>query len=324
MGKTYLKLTEKLGESKILREESLSKYSSFRIGGAAHFLFKAHTLEEIIKSVKTARQLNTPFFLIGGGTNLLIGDRGYPGLVIKNETGNIRLLGVKGKKDGEQRVYIEVESGVSINRLVRFTLDQGFNGLQFFLGQPGTVGGAVYMNTHNMLKRKFFGEMIVKAVILKENGKTGTVDGAYFHFGYDKSILQENREILLSAVIELKRGDKTKLWQEAQETLDYRQKTQPSGFFSSGCTFRNISRSEAIRLATPNYTTSCGYLLDSLGLKGVKSGNAMFSPDHANFIVHRGGAKASDVLKLIRLAQKRVKDKYNIDLTEEIEIVGEF
>lgn len=324
MNKNAQKLTSTLGQPRVFLDEPLSKYSSFHIGGPAQFFYRAKTADELVKAVNLARDLNIPVFLLGGGTNLLVGDRGFPGLVIKNDTAGIKLLGIKGKKGGEQTVYLEVESGVSVNRLVRFTLTQEFDGLQFFLGQPGTVGGAVYINAHNMKKGKFFGERVLKATILKKGGKVERVDASYFRFGYDKSILQQTKEVLLSVVVELKRGDKAKLWAEAQEALDFRQKTQPTGVFSSGCTFRNIAKSEAMRLATPNYTTSAGYLLDSLGLKGERCGQAMFSPHHANFIVHKGGAKAADVLELIHLAKKKVKERFNIDLTEEIVMVGEF
>lgn len=332
MNKKIQKLAEILGESRVLFDEPLSKYSSFRIGGPADLFYRAKSQDELISALLSAKKLQIPYFILGGGTNLLIADHGFRGLVIKNDTGNIRLLGIKGKKRGKeggdqtsvQTVYLEIDSGVSINRLVRFSLDQGFSGLQYFLGQPGSVGGAMYINAHNMKKGQYFGDRIVEAKILDKLGKVEKVPSKYFRFGYDDSILQETKEIVLSVAIELVRGEKEKLWKEAQETQEFRQKTQPSGVFSSGCTFRNISKSEAISLATPNYTTSAGYLLDSVGLKGINKGEVMFSSHHANFIVHKGGVKATDVLELIKLAQDKVKNKFNINLITEIVLVGEF
>lgn len=324
MNKIYTKLIQKLGESRVLVNENLAKYSSFKIGGPADLFFRAKNKSDLISAIKTARDLGIDYFVIGGGTNLLIGDGGFRGLVIKNDTSDIKLLGMKGKKNSIQKVYITVDSGVSINRLVRFTLDQALVGLEYFLGQPGTVGGAVYINAHNMKWGQFFGELIREAQILTKEGKTVTVPATYFRFGYDKSILQKTHEIVLSVVLELTRGNKEKLWQDAQESLEYRQKTQPTGVFTSGCTFRNISKSEAVRLVTPNYTTSTGFLLDSLGLKGARVGTTMFSPHHANFIIHRGGAKAADVLELILLAKRKAKERYNLDLVEEIVLIGEF
>lgn len=326
------KLIEVLGEGRVLVSEPLAKYSSFRIGGPADLFYRAKTQEELVNAVNAARKLAVPYFILGGGTNLLISDLGFDGIVIKNDTGNIRLLGIKGKKSGKEtgretsvsKVYLEVESGVSVNRLVRFTLDLGFDGLQFFLGQPGSIGGATYINAHNMKKGQYFGDKIIEAAILTKAGSIERVDKNHFHFGYDNSILQKSGEVLLSAVLELTRGDKVKLWQEAQETLGYRQSSQPTGFFSSGCTFRNIPKSDAMRLATPQFTTSAGYLLDAVGLKGEKIGQAMFSVHHANFIVHKGGATAVSVLELIKLAKKKVKERFNVDLCEEIVLVGEF
>lgn len=332
MKKTQQKVIDILGQARVLVSESLAKYSSFHIGGPADLFFRAKTQEDLILAIKSAQDLGLPYFVIGGGTNLLIGDGGFRGLVIRNEAGNIRLLGIKGKKtvksdglgDSIQKVYLEVDSGVSINRLVRFTLDQGFGGLEFFLGQPGTVGGAVYINAHNMKKGQFFADRIVEAKILGKDGTVQALPVNYFRFGYDQSILQRTHEIVLSVVIELVRGDKLKLWQDGQATLDYRQTTQPNGVFSSGCTFRNIPKSEAVRLATPAFTISAGFLLETVGLKGTKKGKAMFSNHHANFIVHHGGARAADVLELIKLGKQKVKDRFNIDLREEIVLMGEF
>lgn len=325
------KLINTLGESRVLLNEPMSKYSSFRLGGAADYFYRAKNIQELSSAVCCAREMEIPVFIMGGGTNLLIGDKGVRGLVVKNDTSNIKMLGIKGKKTGfssaktsEQIAYLEVESGVSVNRLVRFSLGLGFAGLEHFLGQPGSVGGAVYINAHNMRKGIFFGDRVVEAKILKRNREIVTVAQNYFRFGYDKSVLQKTGEIVLSAVVALRRDDKAKLWKEAQETLEYRQKTQPTGIYSSGCTFRNISKSDAIRLSTPNYTTSAGFLLDSLGFKGKKAGEAMYSQYHGNFIVHSGKAKPTDVLKLIRMAKEKVKEKFNIELHEEIVIIGDF
>lgn len=331
MNSNEQKLVDILGKT-VLFDEPLAKYSSFKIGGPAKFFYRAKNQADLVLAISKARELAVPVFVLGGGTNLLVSDRGFSGLVVKNDTSGIKLIGMKGKKTGvtpggeksEQTVYISAESGVSINRLVRFCLDQGFSGLEFFLGQPGTVGGATYINAHNMRKGMYWGDRIVEVRLLKRTGQIETVPAEYFHFGYDRSILQKSADVVLSVVVSLKRGDKTRLWQDGQEALEYRQKTQPTGVFSSGCTFRNISKSEAITLSTPGYTTSAGYLLDSVGLKGLKSGEAQFSPHHANFIVHRGKVMAADVLKLINLAKRRVKDKYNIDLQTEIVLVGEF
>lgn len=326
MKNSFQKLVSIYGENRIKKSEKLSKYTSFRIGGIADLFFQAKNVQELVSIISDSRILGIPVFILGGGTNLLISDEGFRGLVVKNETGRINIIGVRGRKEigGKSKdimlntVYIEVESGVGVNRLVRFTLDQGLSGLESFLGQPGTVGGAIKINAHNMNKGKFFGERVREAKLLDESSNIKKVAMEYFRFGYDYSILQKTNETLLSAVLELKTGNKEELWKAATETLSYRQKYQPQGVYSSGCIFRNITKSEAIRISTPDYICSAGYLLESVGLKGFKHGPVNFSDQHANFIIHRGGATASDVLKLIEIAKTRVKEVYNIDLKEEI------
>lgn len=323
MRPNYQKLTRLLGETRVLVNEPLSKYSSFRIGGPADLFFRAKTSTDLIVAVSGASSLAIPFFIVGGCTNLLISDKGFSGLVIKNDTSQIKFVGAQGNKK-VHTVYLQVESGVGINRLVRFCLDQGYSGIQAFMGQPGTVGGAVWINAHNMNKGQFFGEKIVSAKLIDYRGKEKEVSNKYFHFAYDYSIVQKTKEIVISTVLALQVGDKKTLWEEATKVLKYRQQTQPQGKYSSGCTFRNIEKSDAVRLATPEFTCSAGYLLESVGLKGYKVGSVQFSEAHANFIVHQGEGTASDVLKLILLAKEKVRQTFGVDLKEEIVLVGEF
>lgn len=326
------KLVEAFGEGRILRNETLSKYSSFHLGGNADYFFRAKTQSELLCAIKIAFTHKLPVFIMGGGTNLLISDKGFRGLVIKNETGGIRIVGLRGsintKKEGAatqlNSVFLEVDSGVGVNRLVRFTIEQGLSGLEVFLGQPGTVGGGLYINAHNMSAGKFISDSLFSAKLTTKEGKVKEVSREFFKFGYDKSTLQETHEIVLSAVFRLASADKSELWKRAQEALEHRRRTQPQGVFSSGCTFRNIEKSDAVRIAAPQFTTSAGFLLESVGLKGRGAGGARFSDSHANFIVNEGGAKADDVLKLINLAKKKVKDKYGVNLKEEVVLVGDF
>jgi len=314
---------------RLLLKEPLAKYTSLRLGGPADYFLKVGRGDELQKAVSQAHLYKIPFFILGGGTNVLFKDEGFPGLVIKNEMSDIKLIGLRGEslKDGKagtaiNTVYLEVESGVGVNRLVRYSLDQGLSGLEYFLGQPGTVGGAVWINAHNMVKKRFFGEIVVAATLFNIEKGINKVAQDYFRFGYDKSNLQKTGEIVLSAVCSFRRGNKEKLWKIARETLEYRSRTQPSGYFSAGCIFRNIKKSEAMRLATPQFTLSAGFLIESVGLKGKTIGGASFSPTHANFIVHKGQAKSLDVLKLIDLAREKVFAKYHLRLETEIRIVN--
>lgn len=323
MKSSVQKLIDTLGKDRISLNEPLWKYSSLHIGGPADLFFRAKQQEDILLSVAASRNLKIPFFILGGGTNILIGDKGFRGLIIKNETNRIQLVGLRGGKK-LHTAYLEVETGVGVNRLVRFTIEQGLAGLEVFLGQPGSVGGAVYINAHNMRLGKFIGDAVYGAKLLNKAGNVVEVPHTYFKFGYDRSCIQESEDIVLSVLFKLEVGNKEELWQKAQSVLEYRRQTQPQGVFSAGCTFRNISKSDAVRIATPDYTQSAGFLLESLGLKGEKRGNACFSSEHANFITHKGQAKACDMLELINVAKKSVKDKYGIILQEEIVQVGDF
>jgi len=322
-------LSDSFPGGRLLLKEPLAKYTSLRLGGPADYFLKVKRREELEKAVSQAHLYKIPFFILGGGTNVLFNDEGFPGLVIKNEMSDIKLIGLKGEslKDGKKgtainTVYLDVDSGVGVNRLVRYSLDQGLSGLEYFLGQPGTVGGAIWINAHNMAKKRFFGDIIVAATLFNLDKGLIKVPHDYFKFGYDKSSVQKTQEIILSAVCSFSRGNKEKLWEIARETLEYRSKTQPAGYFSAGCIFRNIKKSEAIRLATPEFTLSAGFLIESVGLKGKTAGAASISPTHANFIVHKGQAKSSDVLKLINLAREKVFAKYHLRLETEIRIVN--
>lgn len=330
MDKSFTLFQENLNDVRLQIQEPLEKFTSLRIGGRAHFFFKATTIDELVKYVLVAQRFHIPYFILGGGTNTLFPDAGFAGLVIRNEAANIRLAGIRGgmgkDKNGitsKRRVFLEVDSGTPLNRLVRYTIDAQLSGLQSFLGQPGTVGGALYMNAHNIRKNAFFGDYIIGAKLLTTMGKIIKVDQKYFRFGYDTSHIQKTKDIVLSVVIGLSSGIKDVLWGEAQENLTFRINTQPKGVYSAGCTFQNISKSDAVRLSTPQFTCSAGYLLDRAGLKGERKGNVSFSTVHANFIVHNGAAKASDVLELIRVAKNRVREKFAVTLQEEIVIVGE-
>lgn len=198
MTDNYKKFIEMIGENRILTDEPLMKYSSFKIGGPADLFYKALTQKELTRAFFGAQKLNIPVFIIGGGTNLLVSDKGFRGLVIKNDTSGLRIVGIRGRKfaadlnAGESReVFLESDSGVPVNRLVRFAIDQGLSGLEMFLGQPGTVGGAVYINAHNVSQERFFGDLIKGASIADKEGDVKYVSLRYLDFGYDDSIIQK-------------------------------------------------------------------------------------------------------------------------------------
>ena len=319
-------LKKELGENRLKKDIKLASYSTLRVGGGAKYFFEAAFQEDLIRALGIAKTLSLPTFILGGGSNLLISDNGFAGLVIKNKTNTIKVLGFKGSVEKSSShikdVYVEVESGVLINRLVRFALDEGLGGIESFLGQPGSVGGAVYINAHNLKNNDFFADHIHQAKIINNKGEEMTVSPSYFQFGYDQSLLQKTKETVLSVTLKLQKKEKAKLWEVAKYSFEYRKKTQPQGVLSSGCTFRNIDKSAALRLATPNFTTSAGYLIENVGLKGKKVGGAQISPSHANFIINLGRATGANVLELIGLTKEMVKMKFGVLLKEEVVLVG--
>ncbi len=324
-----LKVT--LGPLRVLENEPLSKYTYFKIGGPAKVFFEAKTVEDLKLALETAVKIKIPFVVLGGGANVLVSDHGFNGFVIKNRASGVKLVGLKGTYGkhgrGIKNALVRVASGTLMNQLARFTLDQGLQGLEFLLSVPGTVGGGIKINAHfEIEKDEFLGNRLISATLFDpKSAETKEVDNKYFNFSYDYSKIQETGEIVLEAIFKLDQSQEPeKLWQKALASVKRRNEEQPIGVACSGCVFRNITHKDAIRLATPNLTTSAGYVIESLRLKGAKIGGAEISNHHANFILNIREASASDVLKLIKLVKKKAKEVYGLNLKEEIFIIGDF
>lgn len=320
------KLKEQFGE-RIRENEPMARHTTFKIGGPADLFIVAKTADALTQIIIEGRRLTIPLFVFGGGSNILVGDKGIRGLVVKNMTSTITIAGAKGSivaGQSQGKVFVEADSGVSINKLVRFTLEEGLAGLEMQLGLPGTVGGAMYMNSKWTHPTGYVGDAVYQATIVSNDGKTKIVPKSYFTFAYDTSILQKSQDVVIKVIFSLIHKDKEMLWETANASISYRRESQPQGVFSPGCTFRNISKSAALSIPTPNHTTSAGFLVDHAGLKGESVGDAMISPIHANFIINKGKASAADVVALIEKARTRVKDQFGVILDEEIVRIGEF
>ena len=313
-----------VGVNDLLQHEPLGKYTTFKIGGPADYFYDAKTVDTFVDAISLGRKRNLPIFILGGGTNILIGDKGIRGLVIKNSTNSIRMKGAKGSVTGSRVVFVEADSGVNFNFLVRFTVEEGLSGLEMHLGLPGTVGGAIFMNSKWTHPTGYVGDAVYQAEILTSENTRITVPNSYFHFGYDTSSIQKTKDIVLKVVFSLQSDTKERLWNIANESISYRRHSQPQGVFTAGCAFQNISAAAALVAHTPNQTTSAGFLIDHAGLKGMRIGDAEISSVHANFIVNRGAATAADVVQLIELVRAKVKEQFGVLLAEEIIRVGEF
>ncbi|OGG03788.1 UDP-N-acetylenolpyruvoylglucosamine reductase [Candidatus Gottesmanbacteria bacterium RBG_16_52_11] len=314
-------------EGRVKKDVPLARFTTYKVGGPAEYFFVAQTRQDLVTAVKTALVSGISCTVLGGGSNVLISDGGLPGLVIRNAARNISLKGIKGSQTPGRKVrhvFVEADAGVPMNQLVRFTIDQGLSGLEMHLGLPGTVGGAVYMNSKWTHPVGYVGDAVYQAEILQPSGDIEAVPRSYFRFAYDYSILQDKPATVVSVVFALEQQDKDALWQKANESIAYRRSSQPYGVATAGCVFRNIAESEAIIHQTPGRAVSAGFLADHAGCKGLRVGGAVVSDHHANFIINTGNATARDVVELIETVRSRVKSAFGVSLREEIVRMGKF
>lgn len=320
----------------------LKNYSNYKIGGRARYFYIAKNAEQIQKAVEKARKERIKIFILGGGTNLLISDEGFDGLVLKPEITKLKSHGVMGHE-----VMIKVGAGVSMTSLLHYCITKCLSGLGWAGGLPGTVGGAIRGNAG-----AFGGEIkdaVKEVVSLDISGKMPKITrrtNAECYFGYRDSIFKQNdgNEIILEAVFALTRGDKKAIRAGIEDKIRYRQEHQPLEYPNIGSIFKNVplsrintnkdsntheyyigvnsgrnSRKLVIPVKTdPFLVVPAAYLIAEAGLKGVSCGGAMISPKHPNFIVNVLNARAGDVRKLLQLIKASVKEKFGIELEEEI------
>lgn len=318
-------LQQEFGEHRIRQNEPMNMHTTWKVGGTSEFYMETEKTEEIIKAVQLSKKYGYPLFIYGGGSNIFVSGNGISGLTIKNNCRRFDMMSVKGaikqQKLDVSKAIVYAESGAIMNQLVRFTVEEGLQGLEYQLGLPGTVGGALHMNSNFPKKQAYVGDAIERVRLVTRDGEVKDVDKAYFRFAYDQSILQETGEIVLSAVFSFTATDKRELWQRGMEAVQHRNETQPKGF-SAGCTFRNISIAQALIAKIPDNITSAGYLIDKAGLKGKRIGDAIISDKHANFIMNLGSATPQDVVELVSLIKKTVLQKFGVHLELEVKQVG--
>jgi UDP-N-acetylmuramate dehydrogenase len=302
-------LAAAFGEDAVVEQAPLAPLTTFKVGGPADFLLDVRYSEELLRALRLAAAAGVAVTLLGGGSNVLIGDGGVRGLVIRARGGAIRL-------DGAGRV--RADAGVTINALVRWTINHGLAGLEAWAGTPGTVGGGVYGNAH--FNGRLLSELIEEVRIATLDGVTSDVRVEHMEFAYDVSRLQRTREVLLSAVFRVTAGDPAALRVTARQSLAFRKRTQPLYAASAGCIFQNPAPGEVPDGMPP----SAGALVDRAGLKGSAVGHARVSDIHANFIVNEGGATAREIRELVQLCQQRVSDRFGVTLKKEIVLLGEF
>ncbi len=270
----------------------LAPYSTYKIGGPARLFAVARTLDDLKVLSSYANENQIPILVIGRGSNCLFDDRGFDGLVIQN-----KIDGVKYTDD-----TVEVGAGINFSLLGAQTARKGFSGLEFASGIPGSVGGAVFMNAG--AGGREVKDALISATVLDQNGTIQTLRNEDFKFAYRNSILHESQAIVINALFALTLSENAR--EKQLDLLTYRLRTQPYRDKSAGCVFRNPANASA------------GALIEKSGLKGTRIGDAEISTVHANFIINRGNAKASDILALLDLIETTVYEKYQIRLVREV------
>ena len=302
-------MLSRFGRDRLRSAAPLAPLTTFKVGGPAEWLIETRSSDELVEALRVAHANQVPVTLLGGGSNVLVGDRGVRGLVIRPRGGHIEQL---------DSASIRADAATTINGLVRWTVQRGIAGLEAWAGTPGTVGGAIFGNAH--FGGRLIGELVVSVRLAGTDGTTCDVPRAEMEFGYDRSRLQTTGEVLLSAVFRVSSGEPAALRETARQSLAYRKKTQPLDTPSAGCIFQNPDRADV----PADIPASAGALVDRAGLKGASRGDARVSPTHGNFIVNEGHATAAEIRGLIDLCRARVSERFGVTLQEEIVYLGDF
>lgn len=304
-------LADRLDARRVKRDEPLASYTTFKIGGPADLFYDATSADELAQAVTAARELGVPYFVLGLGANILVGDRGVRGIVIRNAARHVRWTA-----DG----HVWSESGVIMADLIRDAVRRGWSGFEHYVGIPSTVGGAIWQNLHFLSpapereRTMFIAEVFESCDILSEEGERKTVGADYVKFGYDDSVFHHRRDIALAATFALQPGEPATMHRIMQENLAWRGARHPWLEYhpSAGSIFKKIEG------------VGAGRLVDQCGMKGFRVGDAQISHIHANIVVNLGCATARDVRELIAAAQRAVEEKFGQHLEPEIAFIGEF
>ncbi len=295
---------------KVRFNEPMSKHTSFKIGGPAEAYVEPRSIEELKLLLAGIRERGLECTVIGRGTNLLVRDNGIKGVVIALVKG-INKFSIE--EENEDQTMLKVMAGANLQATCKFAAKKGLEGMNFGFGIPGTVGGSVAMNAGTSLGETK--DYLHSVRIIDDKGQEQVLDAAEIDFSYRNLNWGKEKKdcspIIIEAGFLLINGDPDKLWKEAWELLRYRKEKQPVALPSAGCFFKN-----------PEPGVSAGELIDRAGLKGKMAGGAMISDKHANFIINAGKAVALDVLELMKIAQERVYELFDVSLSPEVKIVG--
>jgi UDP-N-acetylmuramate dehydrogenase len=307
----------------VIQDEPMAKHTNFRIGGPARLYAALGSAEDIVKAVHAAQAAGVPWYVFGGGSNILVADAGFEGLIIQS---GLRSLSVDGD-------LVHAGSGAITALVARKAADAGLTGFEWAIGVPGTIGGAVYGNAGC-----YGGEMkdVVESVDAYdvERGERVTLTNADCGFEYRGSRFKKDQHLIFSCTIRLTPGDKEAAKARMQQIVETRKEKQPLDSSSAGCAFKNIEFTDVSDIATLQSAIdvpqamvsakriSAGWIIEKAGLMGTSMGNVRVSEKHGNFLIQRDGATAADVLALMQQIKDTVREKFGITLHEEVQRVG--
>ena len=298
----YSKLITMIDKERVFPDEPMRMHTTFRVGGAADYFVTVESREEVKAVVSLCREEKLPYYIVGNGSNLLVGDKGYRGVIIQigREMCDIQVCGNA----------IHVEAGALLSKIGNVALEAGLTGFEFAAGIPGTIGGAVVMNAG-----AYGGEMkdvLAEVSVSTKDGEFLTLNKEELKLGYRTSIIPEKEYIVLGAVIELEPGDREEIKAKMNELRMRRSSKQPLEYPSAGSTFKRPEGYFA------------GKLIQDAGLCGLQVGGAQVSTKHCGFVINKEHATAADIMELIRQVQEKVKSQFGVELEMEVKRLGEF
>lgn len=300
MGRDYKKEALGLIKGRVLFDVPLRQFTSIKVGGPADSLLFPKNMDELRKIVRYVRRKKIPFMILGKGTNLVVRDKGVRGWVISLTQGMKKV-----RMDGD---VVEAEAGLPLQRLVQFSIEKGFTGLEPFFGIPGTVGGGLAMNAGAWgVELK---DVLLSITLMKEDGEVIERPRSRMKFSYRRSGLRPSW-VILKGRFQLKKGEKDEILEQVKSYSEMRKRTQPLDLPSAGSIFKNPKEGPA------------GKWIEEIGLKGFRMGQAMVSDRHANFIINMGKATAEEVINLMEWVERKLYQEKGISLEREVRVVGE-
>ena len=296
------KLISIIDKNRVLQDEPMKAHTTFRVGGNADYFVCPNSIDEVKNVVALCKEEQMPYYILGNGSNLLVGDKGFRGVIIQIYK-EMNAIEVKEDK-------VIVEAGALLSRIGNVALEESLTGFEFAAGIPGTVGGAVVMNAG-----AYGGEMkdvLETVTVLTPEGDVIVLENAELELGYRTSIIAKKDYIVLGAVIKLEHGDKTVIKEKMTELKIQRTTKQPLEYPSAGSTFKRPVGYFA------------GKLIDDAGLRGFQVGGAQVSEKHCGFVINKDNATAADIVELMKQVADIVKDKFGVELEAEVKRLGEF